>query len=75
MLMAKIAEDTLKSENPAVLDHAVKVLQNSDFANYLHLEKDYPFVECSTFGDEIKRSGFADQSHWHYVNTPYFKDG
>ena len=38
-------------------------------------EKDYSFVECATFADEIKETGFDDQSHWHFVDEPFFDNG
>ena len=44
-------------------------------ALYTSFEKDYPFVECATFADEIKEQGFDDQSHWHYVDKAFFDNG
>lgn len=35
-------------------------------------EREHPFVECSTFADEIKEQGFDDQSHWHFVDKPFY---
>lgn len=56
------------------MEHAEKILRESSFKNYIHLEDKYPFVECATFADAIKKDGFADQSSWHYVNTPLVED-
>lgn len=39
------------------------------------LERDYPFVECATFADEIKAKGGSFQSGWHFVDTPYLDEG
>jgi len=33
-------------------------------------EGDYPFVECSTMADEIKRKGGDYQKSWHFINRP-----
>ena len=60
MLVARIAQDYLEEINQATLDHVHSILVDSDFANYLHLEDKYPFVECATFADEIKSDGFSD---------------
>ena len=74
MLVARIAQDYLEEISPETLEKAIEILIDSDFANYLHLESNHPFVECATFADEIKSDGFADQSFWHYVNTPLMED-
>ena len=42
---------------------------------YTTFERDYPFVECATFADEIKEEGFDDQSHWHYVDKAFLDKG
>ena len=36
-------------------------------------ELNYPFVECSTFADELKDKGddWKWQNSWHFVTTPY----
>ena len=39
------------------------------------LEGDYPFVECSTFADEIKAKGGSYQSGWHFIDTPFLDEG
>ena len=74
MIVARIAEKQLSEEQPEVLAAVLAVLKQSTFANYLHLEDRYPLVESATFADQIKRAGFSDQSHWHFVDTPFFAD-
>ena len=58
---------------PEIVEKANKVL--SHLKDFTSLEKDYPFVECATFGDEIKSRGFGDQSNLHYVDKPFFDMG
>ena len=31
-------------------------------------ERDFPFVECSTLADDIKRIGGGYQSTWHFMD-------
>ena len=68
--MARIAFDKLSNESPAIVDKATHIL--TGIASYTDLEKDHPFVECATFADEIKLTGWNDQSHWHFVDEPFF---
>jgi len=35
-------------------------------------EDQHAFVECASFPDSIKRRGWDDQSHWHFVDTPFY---
>ena len=70
MLAARIAYDKLLAETPEVLDRANGALTH--IAEFTTLEKDHPFVECATFGDNIKGAGWYDTSSWHYVDNPYF---
>jgi len=58
MLVARIAYDKLQAENPAIIDRANGILKG--IASFTPLEKDYPFIECATFADEIKNRGFDD---------------
>ena len=37
-------------------------------------EKDHPFTECATFGDDIKGKGYSFQADWHYTNQPYLDE-
>ena len=38
-------------------------------------EGNYPFVECSTFADELKEKNGTWQSNWHFIDTPYLDEG
>ena len=70
MLIARIAYDKLMQESPEVMDRANGIL--SYLADFTSMEKDHPFVECATFGDDIKGKGWHDQANWHFVDNPYF---
>jgi len=54
LLVAKIAQDLLETQNPgafkAALDQLSLYTQNKD-------EGDHPFVECATYADDIKGKG------------------
>jgi hypothetical protein len=41
----------------------------------VHSEKNHPFVECATFADFIKNSGWNSLTTWHYADTPFFDEG
>lgn len=43
-------------------------------ALYTTFEKNHPFVEAATWADEIKGQGLDTQSHWHFVDNPFFDD-
>lgn len=43
-------------------------------ALYTTYERDHPFVECATWADEIKLQGLDLQSHWHFVDDPFFDE-
>lgn len=49
-------------------------LKASDPKN-TYTEKDYPFVECSVYADNIKRTGGAFQSGWHFIDAPFLDEG
>lgn len=68
--MARIAYDLLDEKT---VEKANSVLRN--LKDFTTLEKDYPLVECATFADVIKGTGWDDQSEWHYVDTPFFDEG
>ena len=58
-IVAKIAFDKLSRENPRALNSAnelLRVFMKTD-PELTKLERDYPFVECATFADEIKGKG------------------
>lgn len=76
-LVAKIAYDILDKEDPSALESAeqlLKVLTDKD-PSQTKSEKNYPFVECATFADEIKGRGGYWQSDWHFADFPYFDEG
>ena len=72
LLVARMGYDLLAKENPAALEKANELLsvytKNSN-------EKSYPFVECATYGDDIKGKGGAFQAGWHFVDTPFLDEG
>jgi len=37
-------------------------------------EKEWPFVECAVYGDQIKRAGGGYQSQWHFDDEGFLKD-
>lgn len=75
--MARVAYDHLTKEAPHALKIANDMLAVYSGSNSesTHLEKDYPFVECATFADEIKAHGGSYQSDWHFIDTPYLDEG
>jgi hypothetical protein len=54
-----VAYDTLEAQQPEVLARANAILKGG-IQGFTDFEGDYPFVECATFADEIKDSGFDD---------------
>mmetsp|Transcript_8717 Transcript_8717/g.14790 ORF Transcript_8717/g.14790 Transcript_8717/m.14790 type:complete len:140 (+) Transcript_8717:40-459(+) len=77
LLVARIGYDLLQNESPDTLDNVnsiLSVLKHSD-PSWTVKENDYPFVECTTFGDDIKYKGGSYQSNWHFVDTPYLDKG
>jgi len=73
MLVARVAYDKIMAVNPALMDKANTIL--AGISQFTTLESKYPFVECATFADEIKNEGFDDQSHWHFVDNPFYDQG
>jgi len=56
LLIARMAYDILKKDNPIALNKAEQLLSKySDYLTKEH-EKDYPFVECVTLADDNKRT-------------------
>ena len=73
-IIAKKAYEILKVENPSALQKAEDILgQFSDQSTKLK-EQDYPFVECVTWPDDIKRAGGGWQAEWHFDDQPVFGD-
>jgi hypothetical protein len=73
LLVARIANNLLEKQSPSTLSNVeslLKVLELSD-PTYTKDEGNHPFVECTTFADDIKNKGGAYQSGWHFVDQPY----
>ena len=56
----------------AALDE-LKALQEYD-PDLVYREADYPYIECSTFADDIKGEGYSFQSDWHFIDQPYLDE-
>ena len=37
-------------------------------------EDKHPFVESTTYADDIKYKGGGYQGYWHYINIPYLDE-
>ena len=77
MLVARIAQSILEKQNPASLkstEAILSVLKKSD-PSWTTAEGNHPFVECSSFADDIKYKGGSYQSGWHFVDEPYLDEG
>ena len=53
----QIAYDTLLKENPKALEGAEKILSAMANQTVTSSERNYPFVECASFADEVKYKG------------------
>ena len=59
LLVARVAYEILQKENPETVDNVEKtllILKKSD-PDWTLKEDKYPFVECTTFADDIKFKG------------------
>jgi len=52
----------------------LSILHTSD-PDLTYREDQHPFVECSTFADDIKYHGGAWQSDYHFYTIPYISEG
>ena len=50
-------------------------MYSSSNQSLIRSEGSYPFVECSTFADQLKETGQKWQNNWHFVDTPYLDQG
>lgn len=77
IVVSRIAYEKLQKENPQALARATNLLKYGSSKNpdMTTTERDYPFVESSTFADLIKYKGGGWQSDWHFVDTPYLDQG
>ena len=60
---ARVAYEILQKKSPETVtkvESILKYLQDFD-PKYTEKESDHPFVECSTFADDIKHKGGAYQ--------------
>lgn len=74
LMTARVAYDRLiATDNEEVIELVEEQLDV--LRSFVHMEQNHPFVECATFADFIKNSGFNDLSTWHYVDTPFFDEG
>lgn len=71
--MANVAQNLLLQNDVAAWNAANTMLQSlKDYDPVLTSHENlHPFVECSTFADDIKYNGGAWQSDFHFVATPY----
>jgi hypothetical protein len=72
-----MAYDILGKDHPTALKKANDLLKvySDAFPDKVPKEGDYPFVECATLADDIKRTGGGYQSDWHFIDNPYIDDG
>jgi hypothetical protein len=56
-LITRIAYDILEEKNPEALEQATELLRLYSDNTTIKNEDMYPFVECVTLADEIKRKG------------------
>ena len=78
MAVANIAQNVLTEEHPGALKKAVKMLTHlQDYDPDLTYREDmYPFIETSTFADDIKYHGGMWQSDFHFIIQPFIdQDG
>jgi len=72
MLVARIAQNILETEDPNALRLAIGYLKLfSQFTG----EKDMPFVEAATWPDKIKEDHNRMMGSWHFVNNIFSVDG
>jgi len=77
LLVARIANDILLEESPTTLNKAesvLAILEKSD-PSLTKDEGKHPFVECTTFADDIKGKGGSYQAGWHFIDTPFLDEG
>jgi len=66
----KISCEVCGEKDSSILTRAEGVI--AELAEFTTLEDKYPFVECSTFADEIKGTGYAFQADWHFVDNVFY---
>jgi len=67
LLTARVAYDYLLEERREdVIELVEETLDKLDM--FVNMEKNHPFVECATFADFIKNTGFNALTTWHYID-------
>lgn len=76
LIVANIAQNRLIEYNPDSFQYALTMLQYLHDADpeLTYEDGDNPFVECSTFADDIKYNGGAWQSDFHFIKLPNVVD-
>jgi hypothetical protein len=77
LLVARIANDLLMNQSPSQLiatESLLGVLKRNDPSS-TQKEGDHPFVECTTFADDIKGKGGSYQAGWHFIDQPFLDEG
>lgn len=77
LLVARIAHDILETESPDTITKVESILKpmQKDFPTWTTKEGNHPFVECTTYADDIKYKGGSFQSPWHFDDEPYLDEG
>ena len=67
----------LEKYDPSALDKANELLHIYSDANPTKTpkESEFPFVECATLADDIKRTGGGYQSNWHFMDEAFLDQG
>ena len=61
-------------KDPSIIYDVEKLLKKYSDRTTEEKESEYPFVECVTWADDIKRRGGAWQSSWHYEDNVFIGD-
>lgn len=77
LFVANIAQDLLEEKAPASLEAALQMLTylrefDPEMTNH---EDMHPFVETSTFADDLKYHGEAWQGDFHFQQQPWIEEG
>ena len=72
LIVSRIGFDLLQKNAPNALSAAQELLGSFTLNQN---EGDHSFVECATYGDDMKGKGGSYQSGWHFIDTPYLDEG
>ncbi len=67
MLVAKVAENTLKEENPEAYELANKI---TSILNIFSHGKINDFVESACWSDDLKQNYLHAMDNWHFIDIP-----